>query len=165
MNNHKTQVGCRFTIRAENYEPLVADLLAFVPSHDDTPQKEARYQLKSPFRTERLTLALAALFKLGHCEPLFTSTKSTIASIIYDERAEGSVDLPDFMATVAPYVEAGSYIEFRTASGSFRYVFTGKQVGVVEPSLVYAESYDFVPIAASREVRDARKRREKGMTL
>ena len=29
MNNHKTQVGCRFTIRAENYEPLVADLTNF----------------------------------------------------------------------------------------------------------------------------------------
>jgi hypothetical protein len=159
------QVGCRFTIRSESYKALVDDLLAFMPEWDDTPQKQARSLLKRALEHVRLTQALTVLFRLGHCEPLFKGAKTAIGSILYDETAvlrEGAypVNLQDFMATIAPHVDAGSYIEFVGQAGHFRYKFTGSAVGIVEPTLVYAEGYEYAPLKPPREVRAARKRRE-----
>ena len=164
--NGLRQVGCRFTIREERYQDLVADLLAFVPENDDTPQKQARALLKRAPEHVRVPQALTALFKLGHCEPLFNGAKTAIGSILYDESAARRdsvyVNLQEFMATIAPYVDAGSYVEFAGQAGYFRYKFTGSAVGIVEPTLVYAGGYEYAPLTPPREVRLARKRREAG---
>jgi len=56
----------------------------------------------------------------------------------------GSDDL--FFQTLAPFVKAGSYVEMRGEDGShWRWVFDGKSVKEVNPTIIWSEANKFRP--------------------